>query len=121
MPENSGMRKFLTSLTLMILAVGLTTAAQASPQSDLTEFQNFFKKKFPDVAVEDFSNGVYAVNKELRAEWEKIMEFPPYELGLENGKKIWGTPFKNGKTFASCFKRQGKNIAQYYPYWDEDT
>jgi sulfur-oxidizing protein SoxA len=121
MPENSMMRKFLASLTLIAFTVGLIATAQASPESDLAEFQSFFKKKFPDVPVADFSNGVYAVNKELRAEWEKIMEFPPYELGLENGKKIWATPFKNGKTFAGCFKRQGKNIAQHYPYWDEDT
>ncbi|MCR4302383.1 MAG: sulfur oxidation c-type cytochrome SoxA, partial [Sulfuricaulis sp.] len=30
-------------------------------------------------------------------------------------------PFKNGKTFASCFKNGGKNIAQGYPYWDESS
>ena len=25
------------------------------------------------------------------------------------------------KTFASCFKNGGKNIAQNYPYWDDKT
>src|SRR6266852_1597327 len=121
MPEHNGMKKIITILTAIALVTALPVIAQASPESDLAEFQDFFKKKFPDVPFADFSNGVYAVNKELRAEWEKIMQFPPYELGLENGKKIWATPFRNGKTFASCFKKGGKNIAQYYPYWDEDT
>ncbi len=111
---------FITACAALALVAG-SRAAQADAQSELAEFQNFFKNKFPDTPFEDFSNGVYAVNKELRGEWEKIMEFPPYELGLENGKKIWETPFKNGKTFAGCFKRGGKNIAQYYPYWDETT
>jgi hypothetical protein len=47
-----------------------------------------------------------------------LNEFPPFELGVADGKR-WETPFKNGKTFASCFKNGGKNIAQGYPYWDE--
>jgi len=34
---------------------------------------------------------------------------------------MWEKPFKNGKTYASCFKNGGKNIAQGYPYWDEAT
>jgi len=54
-----------------------------------------------------------------RDQWLMSNEFPPFELGLSLGKKMWETPFKNGKTFASCFKNGGKNIAQGYPYWDE--
>lgn len=113
------MRRFL------ILAVGLailttaSIAAQASPQSDLKEFQAYFKKRFPEVPFDDYSNGVYALDKNARSEWETIMVFPPYDIELDKGKKIWNTPFKNGKTFASCFRNHGVDIAQHYPYWDE--
>ena len=114
------MRKIIVALTALLLVCALPIA-QASPADDLAQFQDYFKKKFPEVPFEDFSNGVYAINKDLRTQWEAIMQFPPYELGLADGKKIWETPFKNGKTFASCFKNGGKNIAQHYPYWDVDT
>ena len=108
------MRKLLILLTVLGVAGSTTLTAQADPQSDLKEFQGFFKKKFSDVPFDDYSNGVYALDKGARGEWEGLMEFPPYDLELEIGKKLWGTPFKNGKTYASCMTRE----PQTYPYWD---
>lgn len=108
--------KRIIALSLALLC---TTAADADPTADLAQFQEFFRKKFPEVAIADFANGVYAIDKALRADWETAMQLPPYEPALENGKKIWETPFTNGKTFAACFKNGGKNIAQHYPYWHE--
>ena len=108
------MRKLLILLTVMGVAGSTTLTAQADPQSDLKEFQGYFKKKFPDVPFDDYSNGVYALDKNARAEWETLMDFPPYELELENGKTLWNTPFINGKTYASCLTRE----PQTYPYWD---
>ena len=109
------------------IAVGLTIlspwAAQASPQTDLQTFQAYFKQKFPTVPFDQYGNGVYALPNatEMRAQWEQIMEFPPYDFELDRGKKLWNTPFKNGKTYASCFKNGGRNIAQHYPYWSPQT
>jgi sulfur-oxidizing protein SoxA len=108
------MKKLLIMLATLCLTQGMTIGAHADPQTDLKEFQDFFKKKFPDVQTKDFSNGVYALDKGARTEWEVIMDFPPFELELDDGKKLWDTPFKNGKTFASCMTRQ----PQSYPYWD---
>ncbi len=108
------MRKLLILLTVMSVAGSITLTAQADPQSDLKEFQGYFKKKFPDVPFDDYSNGVYALDKNARAEWETLMDFPPYDLELDNGKTLWNTPFKNGKTYASCLTRE----PQTYPYWD---
>jgi sulfur-oxidizing protein SoxA len=115
------MKRFLILLAVIGLAGGMTTIAQADPKTDLKEFRDFFRKKYPDVKFEEFSNGLYAlpVFKEYREQWETYNEFPPYELGLANGKKMWEAPFPNGKTFAGCFKNGGKNIAQGYPYWDK--
>jgi sulfur-oxidizing protein SoxA len=114
-------------LTLLITAFGLAAVAnlptaQADPQSDLKQFRAYFKKKFPDVPFDEFANGLYALPqfKDYREQWEAINEFPPYEVGLAEGEKMWNTAFPNGKTFASCFKNGGKNIAQHYPYWDKE-
>ncbi len=114
-------------LTLLITAFGLAAVvhlpmAQADPQTDLKQFRAYFKKKFPDVPFDEYANGLYALPqfKEYREQWESISEFPPYEVGLAEGEKMWNTPFPNGKTFAGCFKNGGKNIAQHYPYWDKE-
>lgn len=116
------MKKIFVALT----ALGLCATAPfavASPESDLAEFQGYFKKKFPDVPFEEFSNGLYALPaaKNQRAEWESIMEFPPFEIDMERGKELWEKPMKSGKTMAGCFKNNGANIVQNYPYWDDAT
>lgn len=97
------------------------TCAHADPATDLKQFRQFFKKKFPSVRFDDFANGIYALPAmdDYRMQWESLSDFPPYELGLDEGRREWETPFKNGKTYASCFVNDGKNIAQHYPYWHE--
>lgn len=102
-------------------AVLAPLAGHADPATDLKQFREYFKKKFPTVRFDDYANGIYALPgmHEYRAQWEALNEFPPYELGLDQGRKEWETPFKNGKTYASCFVNGGKNIAQHYPYWHE--
>ncbi len=114
------MKKILLILAALALGAGLAPA-QADPQSDLKQFRDFFKKKFPDVKFDDYSNGFYVLPGlgEYRAQWDALNEFPAYELGLERGTALWNKPLPNGKTFASCFKNGGKNIAQGYPYWDD--
>jgi len=115
------MRRLLILVAAASALLAVSVAAQASPQSDLKEFQGYFKKRFPEVPFDDFSNGVYALDKNARAEWDSIMVFPPYDIELDTGKKLWNTPFANGKTFASCFRNHGVDIAQHYPYWDQRT
>jgi len=112
------MKRLLLIIMTIAMTAGMVFPIHADPAHDVKVFQDFFKKKFPDVKFDDFGNGVYALDKQLRSEWEITMEFPPFELQLEEGKKLFKTPFKNGKTYASCFKNGGKNIAQNYPYFD---
>ncbi|HHO68969.1 MAG TPA: sulfur oxidation c-type cytochrome SoxA [Gammaproteobacteria bacterium] len=112
------MKRLLTiAATLGLLTVS-PVAVQASPQQDLKAFRAYFTKRFPDVPLQDFANGVYAIDKASREQWESIEEFPPYELNIEKGKKLFNTPFKNGKTYASCFRNGGIGIKQNYPYFD---
>ena len=89
-----------------------------TPQEDLEKFQNYFYKKFPNTPKDDFINGVYSIDADSREQWESIEEFPPYELSIEKGEKLFNTPFKNGKTYASCFENDGIGIAHRYPFFD---
>ena len=110
--------KKLLIVAAVISTLGIAQIVQAGPKDDLKAFQSYYKSRFPDTKFADFQNGVYAIDAESRAQWESIEEFPPYEPDIETGKQLFNTPFKNGKTYASCFKNDGIGVAQNYPYFD---
>jgi len=112
------MIKLLSIVAALGIAITLPPSADASPDQDLKEFRAYFKKRFPTVPFNDYVNGVYALDKEARSQWESIEDFPPYEISIEDGKKLFTTPFKNGKTYASCFPNDGIGIRQNYPMFD---
>lgn len=115
------MKKLLTMATAIgVLCTG-PLAVQATPEQDLKEFRAYYTKRFPDTPFNDYVNGVYSIDKASREQWEAIEEFPPYELNIEKGKELFNTPFRNGKTYASCFKNGGIGIKQDYPYFDTAT
>jgi sulfur-oxidizing protein SoxA len=113
------MKKLLAALSLATL-LAAPYIANATPQQDLEEFQNFYKERFPNTPFDDFVNGVYSIDAASRAQWEDIEEFAPYELNISNGESLFNTPFANGKTYASCFDNGGIGIRQNYPYFDTD-
>ena len=113
-------------LVLAVLAALALSAMQPSsaadrpnPAADAKAFRNYFTNKFPNVRFEDFVNGPYALNEDMRRQWEEKEQFPPYEFSLETGKEMFARRFKNGKTYADCFPNQGIGIRQNYPYFDE--
>jgi len=116
-------KKLILMLAGLGIAFGAPMTASATPEDDLKEFQGFFKKKFPTVPLEAYNDGVNALPQyaERRANWELLMDFPPYEEDIEKGEELWGTPFKNGKTYASCFKNGGKGLAVGYPFYDKES
>jgi L-cysteine S-thiosulfotransferase len=106
---------------LALSAVSLAGAAdKPDPAADATAFRNYFVKKFPNVKLEDFANGPYALNEDMRRQWLEKEQFPPYEFSLEMGKELFARPFTNGKHYADCFPNQGIGIRQNYPYFDEN-
>ncbi|MCG6873197.1 MAG: sulfur oxidation c-type cytochrome SoxA [Gammaproteobacteria bacterium] len=111
------MKRLFIGLTALVMTTGLVlgSVANADPKRDLEEYQNYFKKRFPGLSLDDYADGHYSLPAAAaaRTEWEEHMAFPPYEIDLVKGKKFWD---ENG--LASCFKNGGKNIAQGYPYWD---
>jgi len=114
-------RLALAALSALALsAVQPSSAAdQPDPAADARAFRNYFTNKFPNVKLEDFVNGPYALNEDMRRQWEEKEQFPPYEFSLETGKELFAKPFKSGKTYADCFPHQGIGIRQNYPYFDE--
>ncbi|WP_198964417.1 sulfur oxidation c-type cytochrome SoxA [Bradyrhizobium sp. Y36] len=113
----------LGSLSAALVAFALTSprviaADKVDPVADAKAFRNFFFQKFPDVKHEDFVNGPYSMNADMKRQWQEKEEFPPYEFALDAGKEMFATPFKNGKTYADCFPNGGIGIRQDYPQFD---
>ena len=108
---------FVLLVTSLVFGLGTVHAA---PEDDRRAFQNFYKERFPDVPFEDFANGIYAIDKSRRAEWEQMEEFPPYEFELDAGEELFHTPFANGKSYADCFPDYESGVRQNYPRWDPE-
>ena len=116
----------LVALLLAGIAAGaaapaVQTASLAEAQADQKAFQAYFRNRFPEVKLDDFGNGPYAVNAPMRKQWEEIMQFPPYDFALDEGKTAFATPFANGKSYADCFPNKGLGIRQTFPYFDQST
>ena len=119
--------KMMTLSLGVVLATQMTQAADSgftlatvNPEADRTALQNYFKKRFPESEVQDYVNGIYAIDADSRAQWEEIEEFPPYEFAVEEGEELFNTPFANGKGYADCFENGGVGIRQNFPYWSKE-
>jgi len=112
-------KKIIIALTAFGLVAGAQMAAQASPKDDLKRFRAYWKNKLPaGKTMDDYADGIYIYDKNMYEAWQAIEEFPPYELDIAAGETEYNKKFKNGKTYASCFKNGGIGIAQNYPYYD---
>ena len=112
------MKKLLLALVGASVLLGAVSAS-ASPEDDRKAAISFYKKKFPDVKFENYVYGSLALDADSKAQYDSIMEFPPFESVVEHGKKMWETPFKNGKKYADCFANGGKGAAAMYPMFDD--
>jgi sulfur-oxidizing protein SoxA len=117
-----------TSIVMGLVCVFSFTAlnahaqqSQDSPEMKRKAMQAFFFAKFPKLTKDDFGNGPYAVNEDMRKQWKEIMEFPPYELALDEGHTEWDKAFPNGKHYADCFDNKGEGIRQTYPRFNTKT
>src|SRR3974390_3578259 len=100
-------------------AAAALAAAPPDPATDAKAFQSYFTKKFPKVKPEDFVNGPYSMNEDMRKQWEEKEQFPPYEFALDAGKEMFTKPFKNGKTYADCFPNGAIGGPQNYTYFEQ--
>ena len=111
--------KIIIRGTLATLGLGIALGVSAGPVEDQAAFQKYYESRFPNTPTADFANGVYSILPEAREQWESIEEFPPYEIAIENGEKLYHSKFANGKSLADCFGPEGAVRGQY-PLWDKD-
>lgn len=112
----------MKKLLIALVSIGLLTGSNitlATPEQDRQQTLEHFKKKFPKVTYDSYIFGALSFDADSMAQYNSIMEFPPFDSVVESGRKMWETPFKNGKTYASCFPNGGKNIAGNYPMFDD--
>ena len=108
----------LAAAVLAVTAQPLLAADAVDPQADFKAFRKYFTDRFPKVPLNDFVNGPYSMDEGLRKQWQAKEEFPPYEFAVEQGKQMFSTPFKNGKTYGDCFPNKGIGVRQMYPMFD---
>ena len=112
-------KKIIIALTAFGLVAGAQMSAMASPSDDLKRFRAYWKNKLPaGKTMDDYADGIYIYDENMKEAWLAIEEFPPYELDIAAGENEYNKKFKNGKSYASCFKNGGIGIAQNYPYFD---
>jgi L-cysteine S-thiosulfotransferase len=119
--------RFVPALFLALISAAFAASVVASatpaadtpnPTADAKAFRDYFVTRFPKLKLEDFANGPYSMNEDMRRQWQEKEEFPPYEFALEAGKEMFASPFKNGKTYADCFEDGGIGVRQNFPYFD---
>ena len=98
------MRFLLVSLAALLLAIAEAVAADGvDPAAEARAFRGYFIRQIPEREARDFANGPYALNKDMRRQWEEKEQFPPYEFSLEAGKEMFAKPFTNGKIMRIVF------------------
>lgn len=108
-------------LLFILLALTTTIQANAGPVEDRNALLAHYKEILPNIKFENYIYGALAMNPDAKSQYDDIMAFPPYAIDLDKGKAEWEKPFKNGKTFSSCFPNGGHNVAGNYPYFDDLT
>jgi len=115
------MKKLIKVAALLSVATAFAAVAPsalaATPEEDRKAVKNYMNKAFPGVPLQEYANGVYAIDSVGRDNWEAIEEFPPYEIFIDAGEAMWNKKFKNGKSYKSCFG--SPVIAHNYPKWDK--
>jgi len=112
------MRSAAHRIAALCLALTLPLTALADPEQDREAFRAYFLKRFPDVPVEEYVNGIYAIDREAREQWQDIESFPPYEFAVEEGEALFEQPFANGSSYSGCFDNGGVGVRQRYPRFD---
>jgi L-cysteine S-thiosulfotransferase len=110
------MRRYIPLLVLLLAS--LAQAAQTDAEAERQHMVQLFAQRFPGVPLEDYVYGAMITNPDARAQYEQIMEFPPFLGDIDAGRRIWESAFRDGRHFADCFPDGGRNIAGNYPYYD---
>lgn len=115
------MKRLILTGFALCLAIPALAATRPDPAADMRAFQSYFFRTFPHVQHADFVNGPYAMDASMRAQWVDIMQFPPFQFSIDNGKALFMATFADGHHYGDCFANGGIGIAQTYPRFDAKT
>lgn len=106
-------------LALIVLpAVGAQAASVPDAAADRAALRAAYAASFPDLALDDYALGVYAIDAGLRAQWEALNEFPPYEFAVDEGRELFAEALPDGTRLAECLPDGGLHTAHTYPRID---
>lgn len=108
------------ALLTCVLLLGVTAFQHvyAGPEEDRQAFVAYFESRFADVPFAEFANGVYAIDKDAREQWQEIETFPPYQFTLDEGKALWDEKFPDGSSYSDCFNPGETGVRHQYPRFD---
>jgi sulfur-oxidizing protein SoxA len=115
------MKKVLTTIALVAFfapANAIVSEQDPGVQADIDSFQKFYKNRFPQLKLNDFSKGPYAMNEDKMLQFEAAMDMPPFEDLVDKGESLWNKKFKNGSNYASCFTGPVAGIRPQFPRWN---
>ena len=113
------MKKFFQKMALLALTGCIALSAQATtPDEDLDAFQNFFKNRFPGVAMEEYTNGVYSIDPIGRDNWKRSRNFHHTSLSSRKVKRC-GTRLLPTAKATKIVSQTALRFAAKYPHWDE--
>jgi L-cysteine S-thiosulfotransferase len=92
--------------------------ASKSPEQERADIISAIQKRLPGTRPEDWEAGGVAFESGVKTIALSSDNATNTADILAIGKKTWDRPFKNGKSFASCFPNGGKRIAATYPQFD---
>lgn len=114
-------KRYVVAGLAFCIALPALAATHSGPAADLNAFQGYFYKRFSKVPHDDFVNGPYAMDASMRAQWTDIMQFPPFQFSIDNGKTLFAAAFPDGHHYADCFANGGVGITGTYPQFDRKS
>lgn len=105
-------------LPLLLATMVPLTAFATSPAQDRQALRALFQQRFPKVPLNEYVNGPYPFDAASRAQWESLLQLPPYVFEVERGRKLFSSALGDGGHYADCFVHRGVGIRQNYPYFD---
>lgn len=113
----------IRTLYFPAIACGILFAGfvHADPETDRQLLVKYYQKRFPNVEMQEFANGLYSFDEAAREQWIEMEDFPPYEIAIEEGEEFFNTPFANGKGYSECFENGGIGVRQNFPRFDTDA
>ena len=113
-------RMLAAALTVLLgFAASAVPADVPDPEADRVALKRLLEARFPGTPADDYVLGAFMFSADARRHYEDIMSFPPFEVDIDRGKRLWETPFRDGRTYADCLPDGGRMLAGHYPRYDE--